>query len=181
MGRTGKMFAIEHWGVEPDLLTTAKSLAAGMPLAAVVGKAEIMDVVHPGGLGGTYSGNPVACAAALAVLEVFEEENMLEKSVALGEKLWTRFETWKEKFGIVKSIRGKGGMIGLELVNTETGEPAADETMQLVKHCHQNGVVALSCGVYGNVIRSLVPFVITDEQLEKGLAVMEEGLANIDA
>jgi len=181
MGRTGKMFAIEHWGVEPDLITTAKSLAAGMPLAAVVGKAEIMDAVHPGGLGGTYGGNPVACAAALAVLEVYEEENMLEKSVVLGEKLWARFKTWKEKFGIVKSIRGKGSMVGLELVNTKTGEPAADETLQLVKHCHNNGVVALSCGVYGNVIRTLVPFVITDEQLEKGLSVMEAGLAKIDA
>ena len=180
MGRTGKMFAIEHWGVEPDLITTAKSLAAGMPLAAVVGKAEIMDSVHPGGLGGTYGGNPLCCAAALAVLEVYEEENMLEKSLALGEKLWARFENWKEKFGIVKSIRGKGGMVGLELVNTETGEPAADETLQLVKHCHQNGVVALSCGVYGNIIRTLVPFVITDEQLEKGLAVMEAGIASID-
>jgi len=181
MGRTGKMFAIEHWGVEPDLITTAKSLAAGMPLAAVVGKAEILDVVHPGGLGGTYGGNPVACAAGLAVLDVFEEENMLEKSVALGEKLWARFESWKEKFGIVKSIRGKGAMIGLELVNAKTGEPAADETLKLVKHCHANAVVAISCGVYGNIIRTLAPFVITDEQLEKGLSVMEEGIAAIDA
>ncbi len=180
MGRTGKMFAIEHWGVEPDLITTAKSLAAGMPLAAVVGKAEIMDVVHPGGLGGTYGGNPVACAAALAVLDVYEEENMLEKSVALGNKLWARFEAWQEKYAIVKSIRGKGSMIGLELVNTQTGDPAADETLKLVKHCHANGVVALSCGTYGNIIRTLVPFVITDEQLEKGLAVMEAGIAKID-
>ncbi|MBW2178744.1 MAG: 4-aminobutyrate--2-oxoglutarate transaminase, partial [Deltaproteobacteria bacterium] len=181
MGRTGKMFAIEHWGVEPDLITTAKSLAAGMPLAAVVGKAEIMDVVHPGGLGGTYSGNPVACAAALAVLDVYEEENMLEKSVALGNKLWARFEAWQKKYAIVKSIRGKGSMIGLELVNTQTGDPAADETLKLVKHCHANGVVALSCGTYGNIIRTLVPFVITNEQLEKGLAVMEAGIAKIDA
>ncbi|MBW2297591.1 MAG: 4-aminobutyrate--2-oxoglutarate transaminase [Deltaproteobacteria bacterium] len=181
MGRTGKMFAIEHWGVEPDLITTAKSLAAGMPLAAVVGKAEIMDVVHPGGLGGTYGGNPVACAAALAVLDVYEEENMLEKSVALGNKLWARFEAWQEKYAIVKSIRGKGSMIGLELVNTQTGDPAADETLKLVKHCHANGVVALSCGTYGNIIRTLVPFVITNEQLEKGLAVMEAGIAKIDA
>ena len=94
--------------------------------------------------------------------------------------MWARFETWKEKFGIVKSIRGKGSMVGLELVNTKTGEPAADETLQLVKHCHNNGLVALSCGVYGNVIRTLAPFVITDEQLEKGLSVMEAGLAKID-
>ena len=181
MGRTGKMFAIEHWGVEPDLITTAKSLAAGMPLAAVVGKAEIMDVVHPGGLGGTYGGNPVACEAALAVLDVFEEENMLEKSVALGEKLWARFGEWKEKFAIVKSIRGKGAMVGLELVNPKTGQPAADETLQLVKHCHANGVVAISCGSYGNIIRTLVPFVITDQQLEKGLSVVEAGISKIDA
>ncbi len=112
MGRTGKMFAIEHWGVEPDLITVAKSLAAGMPLAAVVGKQEIMDSVHSWGLGGTYGGNPVACAAALAVLDAFEEENMLAKSVALGEKLKARFEKWQKDFSIIGEIRGLGAMLG---------------------------------------------------------------------
>jgi 4-aminobutyrate aminotransferase/(S)-3-amino-2-methylpropionate transaminase len=179
MGRTGKMFAIEHWGVEPDLITVAKSLAAGMPLAAVVGKAEIMDVVHPWGLGGTYGGNPVACAAALAVLKVFEEENMLEKSVALGRKLKSRFEQWQKKFDILGEIRGLGAMLGIELVKGPDKTPAAEETGKLVKYCNDNGLVALGCGTYGNIVRVLAPFVITDEQLEKGLSIMEEGLAAI--
>jgi 4-aminobutyrate aminotransferase/(S)-3-amino-2-methylpropionate transaminase len=179
MGRTGKMFAIEHWGVEPDLITVAKSLAAGMPLAAVVGKAEIMDVVHPWGLGGTYGGNPVACAAALAVLKVFEEENMLEKSVALGRKLKSRFEQWQKKFDILGEIRGLGAMLGIELVKGPDKTPAAEETGKLVKYCNDNGLLALGCGTYGNIIRVLAPFVITDAQLEKGLSIMEEGLAAI--
>jgi len=177
MGRTGKMFAIEHWGVEPDMITVAKSLAAGMPLAAVVGRAEIMDAVHAWGLGGTYGGNPVACAAGLAVLEVFEEENMLEKSVALGEKLKARFETWQQQFDIIGEIRGLGAMLGLELVKGEKREPAADEAKQLAGFCLEKGLMVLACGTYGNVIRVLAPFVITDEQLEKGLGIMEEGLA----
>jgi 4-aminobutyrate aminotransferase/(S)-3-amino-2-methylpropionate transaminase len=179
MGRTGKMFAIEHWGVEPDLITVAKSLAAGMPLAAVVGKAEIMDVVHPWGLGGTYGGNPVACAAALAVLKVFEEENMLEKSVALGRKLKSRFEQWQNQFDILGEIRGLGAMLGIELVKGSNKTPAAEETGKLVKYCNENGLLALGCGTYGNIIRVLAPFVITDVQLEKGLSIMEEGLAAI--
>ena len=179
MGRTGKMFAIEHWGVEPDLITVAKSLAAGMPLAAVVGKAEIMDAVHAWGLGGTYGGNPVACAAGLAVLEVFEEENMLAKSVALGEKLQARFEKWQQQFDIVGEIRGLGAMLGLELVKGKNREPAADEAKQLTSFCLAKGLMLLSCGSYGNIIRVLAPFVITDEQLEKGFGILEEGLAHI--
>jgi 4-aminobutyrate aminotransferase/(S)-3-amino-2-methylpropionate transaminase len=179
MGRTGKMFAIEHWGVEPDLITVAKSLAAGMPLAAVVGKQEIMDSVHSWGLGGTYGGNPVACAAALAVLDVFEEENMLAKSVALGEKLKARFEKWQKDFSIIGEIRGLGAMLGLEFVKGENKEPAADEAKQLAAYCLGKGLLVLVCGSYGNVVRILAPFVITDEQLEKGLSIMEEGLKEI--
>ena len=177
MGRTGKMFAIEHWGVEPDLIVVAKSLAAGMPLAAVVGKADIMDAVHAWGLGGTYGGNPVACAAGLAVLDVFEEENMLEKSVALGEKLKARFEKWQQQFEIIGGIRGMGAMLGLELVRGENREPAAEDAKQLTAFCLEKGLVLLSCGSYGNIIRVLAPFVITDEQLQKGLAIIEEGLS----
>ena len=177
MGRTGKMFAVEHWGVEPDLITVAKSLAAGMPLAAVVGRAEIMDAVHAWGLGGTYGGNPVSCAAGLAVMEVFEEENMLAKSVALGEKLKARFETWQKQFDIIGEIRGLGAMLGLELVKGANREPAADEAKQLAGCCLEKGLMVLACGTYGNIIRVLAPFVITDEQLEKGLGIMEEGLA----
>ena len=177
MGRTGKMFAIEHWGAEPDLIVVAKSLAAGMPLAAVVGKADIMDAVHAWGLGGTYGGNPVACAAGLAVLEVFEEEEMLEKSVALGEKLKARFEKWQKEFSLVGEIRGLGAMLGLELVKGENRQPAADEAKQLTAFCLEKGLILLSCGSYGNIIRVLAPFVITDEQLEKGLTTIEEGLS----
>jgi len=179
MGRTGKMFAMEHWSVEPDMITVAKSLAAGMPLAAVVGKAEIMDSVHPWGLGGTYSGNPVTCAAALAVLEVFETDQMLEKSIALGQKLRIRFEQLQKKFNMINEIRGLGAMLGFELVKGPNKEPATTEAKQLVDFCNDNGLVILACGSYGNIIRILAPFVITDDQLEKGLSIMEEGLVNI--
>lgn len=179
MGRTGKMFAIEHWGVEPDMITIAKSLAAGMPLAAVVGKQEIMDSVHSWGLGGTYGGNPVSCAAALAVLDVFEEENMLAKSIALGEKLKDRFEKWQKDFSVIGEIRGLGAMLGLEFVKGENKGPAADEAKQLAAYCLDKGLLILVCGSYGNVVRVLAPFVITDEQLEKGLAIMEDGLRKI--
>ena len=179
MGRTGKMFAIEHWGVEPDMVIVAKSLAAGMPLAAVVGKQEIMDSVHSWGLGGTYGGNPVACAAGLAVLDAFEEENMLAKSVALGEKLKTRFEKWQKDFSIIGEIRGLGAMLGLEFVKGANKEPAADEAKQLAAYCLAQGLLILVCGTYGNVVRILAPFVITDEQLEKGLSIMEAGLKEI--
>ncbi len=179
MGRTGKMFAIEHWGVEPDLITVAKSLAAGMPLAAVVGKQEIMDAVHAWGLGGTYGGNPVACAAGLAVLDVFEEENMLEKSVALGEKLQARFKIWQKEFDIIGEIRGLGAMLGLEFIKGANKEPAADEAKQMAARCLEKGLLILVCGSYGNIVRILAPFVITDDQLEKGLSIMEAALKEI--
>ena len=179
MGRTGKMFAIEHWNVEPDLVIVAKSLAAGMPLAAVIGKQEIMDSVHAWGLGGTYGGNPVACAAGLAVLDIFEEENMLAKSVALGEKLKARFEKWQKDFSLIGEIRGLGAMLGLALVKGSKKEPAADEAKQLAAYCLGKGLLILVCGSYGNVVRVLAPFVITDAQLEKGLSILEEGLKEI--
>ncbi len=179
MGRTGKMFAIEHWGVEPDLITVAKSMGAGMPIAAVVGRKEIMDSVHPWGLGGTYSANPVASAAALAVLEVFEEEDMLGKAKALGQKLNERFEAFRKKYRIVSEIRGLGAMLGLALVKGDAAEPAADEAKKLTAFCLERGLIILVCGTYSNVVRVLVPFVITDEQLEKGLAILEQGLAEV--
>lgn len=178
MGRTGKMFAIEHWKVEPDIVAVGKSLAAGMPIAAVVGKMEIMDSVHPWGLGGTYGANPVACAAALAVLEVYEEENMLDKSIALGKKLQKAFSRFKEKYRIIASIRGLGAMLGLELTK-KNNEPATSESKMLSEICLDNGLIILTCGSYGNVVRVLVPFVVADEQLEKGLSIMEMGLKEI--
>ncbi|MGB8427168.1 MAG: 4-aminobutyrate--2-oxoglutarate transaminase, partial [Desulfobacterales bacterium] len=160
MGRTGKMFAIEHWGVEPDLITVAKSLGAGMPISAVVGRKEIMDAVHPFGLGGTYSGNPVASAAALAVLEVFEEEDMLGKANALGEKLLQRFQTFRDRYPIVGEIRGLGAMRGLALVKGAARQPAADEAKRLAAFCLERGLIILVCGTYSNVVRVLVPFVV---------------------
>lgn len=178
MGRTGKMFAIEHWGVEPDLMTVAKSLAAGMPLSAVVGKTEIMDCVHPGGLGGTYGANPLSCAAGLAVMEIFEEENLLEKSVKLGDTLLARFEKWQKQFSLVDEVRGLGAMLGMALTRAD-GTPAADEAKNMAAFCYEKGLIMLVCGIYGNVIRVLTPLVITDEQLEKGLSIMEEGLTAI--
>ena len=178
MGRTGKMFAIEHWGVEPDIVTVAKSLAAGMPLSAVVGRAEIMDSVHVSGLGGTYGANPVACRAGLAVMEIFEQEDILGKAQVLGEKLQKRFDEFKGRYEIIGDVRGKGPMLALELVrDRETKEPAADEAKALVKTCFEKGLLLLSCGTFGNVIRPLMPLTITDGQLERGLAIMEEGLA----
>ncbi len=180
MGRTGKMFAIEHWGVEPDLITVAKSLAAGMPLSAVVGKAEIMDSVHPGGLGGTYGANPVCCAAGLAVMDIFEEENLLEKSKKLGDTLLARFEQWQKDFALVGEVRGLGAMLGVALTMAD-GTPATDEAKNLSTFCYEKGLIILVCGIYGNVIRVLTPLVIADEQLEKGLSIMEEGLTAISA
>lgn len=179
MGRTGKMFAMEHWGVVPDLVTVAKSLAAGMPLSAVVGKAEIMDCVHPGGLGGTYGANPIACAAAHAVLDIFEEENLLEKSISIGNKLSETFGTWKKKFHVIGEIRGIGAMRGLTLINKD-GSPSAEKAGQVSKYCFSKGLITLVCGVHGNVIRVLMPLVIEDEQLQRGLDIMEEGIAKVN-
>ena len=177
MGRTGKMFALEHWKVESDLTIVAKSLAAGMPLSAVVGKTEIMDSPHVGGLGGTYGGNPLCCRAALAVLAIFEEEDLLKKARVLGKKLRQRFDAWEQKFELIGEVRGLGPMLALELVkDRETKEPAADEAKRLVEFCHKKGLILLACGNFGNVIRTLMPLVIEDEQLERGLAIMEEGL-----
>jgi 4-aminobutyrate aminotransferase/(S)-3-amino-2-methylpropionate transaminase len=180
MGRTGKMFAMEHWNLEPEVVTVAKSLAAGMPLSAVVGKQEIMDAPHTGGLGGTYGGNPVCCSAALAVLEVFQEEKILEKAQALGKKLRHRLDPWQQKFELIGEVRGLGPMLALELVKDRvTKEPAADEAKALVKFAYERGLVLLSCGNFSNVIRLLMPLVISDDQLERGLAIMEEGFTAV--
>jgi len=180
MGRTGKLFAIDHWGIQPDLITTAKSLAGGMPLSAVTGRAEIMNMPHPGGLGGTYGGNPLSCAAALAVLKIFLEDGLLKKAEELGEKLQKRFSAMQEKYEIIGEVRGKGPMLALELVrDRNTKEPAGDEAKKLTKLCYDKGLVILSCGSFGNVVRFLMPLVITDEQLERGLGILEESLQEV--
>ena len=181
IGRTGKMLAMEHYNIEPDLVTLAKSLAAGMPLSAVVGKREIMESPGMGSLGGTYSGNPVSCAAALAALDVIEEDSLLSRAETIGNKIKSRFESWKERFELVGDVRGLGAMVAMELVNDrESKEPAAEKAKALVKFSHENGLILLSCGTYGNVIRTLVPLVASDEELERGLAIMEEGLSVLE-
>ena len=181
MGRTGTMFAMEHYQVEADLTTVAKSLAAGMPLSAVVGKKDIMDSVHPGGIGGTYGGNPVSCSAALAVMDIFESENLLVKAQQLGVKLRSRLDQFKQQYELVGDVRGIGPMLAMELVkDRKTKTPAADEAKALLKHCFDRGLIVLACGGYGNVIRLLMPLVIEDEQLEKGLTILEEGLSALN-
>ena len=179
-GRTGKFFAIEHWGIDPDIITSAKSLAGGMPLGAVTGRKDMMEVPHVGGLGGTFSGNPVCCRAALAVLEILIEDGLLDVAGSLGESVSSRFQQFSERFEIIGEVRGKGPMLAMELVrDRDTKAPATEEAKKLVQYCYEKGLVILSCGNYGNVIRTLMPFVITDEQLERGLGILEEGLEEI--
>jgi 4-aminobutyrate aminotransferase/(S)-3-amino-2-methylpropionate transaminase len=176
-GRTGKLFASEHYGIEPDLLVTAKSLGGGLPLAAVTGRAEIMDAPGPGGLGGTFAGNPLSCAAALAVLDMFEHKNLLARANELGEQFQQRARQWQKKFPIIGDVRGLGGMRAIELVKSmQTREPAPDETKQVGKYCYEHGLITLSAGSYGNVIRVLVPLVATPEQMDEGLDVLEAAL-----
>ena len=180
IGRTGTMYAMENYGVEPDITTSAKSLAGGLPLSAVIGRKEVMDSVHAGGVGGTYGGNPVACAAALAVFDIFENDGLLEQAQSLGKKLRERLDGFKEQFEVVGDVRGLGPMMALELVeDRETKKPALNETIALVRYCLEKGLVILKCGRYNNVIRLAMPLVITDEQLNKGLDIMEEGLSVI--
>jgi len=179
-GRTGTFFAIEHWGVAPDLILSAKSLAGGMPLSAVTGRADLMNAPHVGGLGGTYGGNPVSCRAALAVIEVLLEDGMLERAKSLGRTLQQRFIDLQENHEIIGEFRGKGPMLALELVkDRETRAPATEAAKLLVEKCFAKGLILLSCGNYSNVIRTLMPFVITDEQLEKGLSILEESLREL--
>ena len=179
MGRTGKLFACEHFDVTPDIILTGKSLGAGLPIAAVTGKAEIMDAPHVGGLGGTYGGNPVSCKAGLAVLDLLNDD-MLEMAVQLGDKVRGRFVNLQEKYEIIGDVRGLGPMIGMELVKDRASkEPAGDEAAELVKRCYEKGLIVIRCGPYHNVIRILMPFVITDDQLEEGFAILEDRLREI--
>ncbi len=177
MGRTGKMFAMEHYGVEADFTVVAKSLAAGMPLSGVVGRKDLMDSVHPFGIGGTYGANPVSIRAALAVLEIFEEENLLERAEALGRKVKSRLDAFKKKYEIIGDVRGLGPMLAMELVkDRERKDPAPDQAKELAKFCVDRGLLILVCGNLSNVVRLLMPLVITDDQMETGLTIMEEGL-----
>ncbi len=159
--RTGKLFAVEHYGIEPDLMTMAKSLAGGLPLSGVVGKAHIMDAPEPGGLGGTYGGSPLGCAAAHAVLDVIEDEQLCERSAAIGKRMIERIESMKRhaESAPIGDVRGLGAMVAFELVKARGGhEPDADKVKQLTAKALQHGLILLSCGIYGNTIRLLAPF-----------------------
>jgi len=173
-GRTGKMFCVEHSGVVPDLLTTAKSLGGGLPIGGVTGKAEIMDSVHVGGLGTTYGGNPLACAAALAVLEAFEEEDLLSRADVIGERVMGAMREIQERHpDFVGDVRGRGAMAAMELVkDPESKTPDKERTARIVEAALQEGLLLLTAGQYSNVIRTLMPFVITDEELEEGLSIL---------
>ena len=179
MGRAGRWYAIEdEEGVIPDIVLTAKSLGAGFPISAVTGRAEMMDAVHPGGLGGTYGGNPVAAAAALAVLDKIEREGLLERSRALGETITARFRAFAERYPAIGEVRGRGAMCAIELVtDRETKEPlGADAMNAIVRRCLENGVIVLTAGTYGNVVRLLPPLTIDDALLEDGLNVLDEAI-----
>src|SRR5712692_7396951 len=176
-GRTGKLFACEHSGIEPDIVVTAKSLGGGLPLAAVTGRADVMDSPGPGGLGGTFAGNPLSCAAALAVLDIFERENLLARANELGDRFQRRARQWQKQWPIVGDIRGLGGMQAIELVkSSDQREPATDETKQVTEYCYEHGLITITAGSYSNVIRVLVPLVVTGEQMDQGLDVLGAAL-----
>ena len=175
--RTGAMFASEHFGIEPDLITTAKGIAGGMPLAGVTGRAEIMDASHTGGLGGTYGGNPVACAAALATIEAYQEENLAERAVEIGRTLVARMQEAATSDSRIGEVRGLGAMIGVEFVDPATGAPDGALAGAIAKQAIAEGVIVLTCGTYGNVIRFLPPLSINDALLHEGLDVVLGALA----
>ncbi|MGD0273039.1 MAG: 4-aminobutyrate--2-oxoglutarate transaminase [Gaiellaceae bacterium] len=177
-GRTGAMFAIEHYGIEPDLIVVAKALASGLPLSGVLGKAEIMDAPHEGAIGGTYVGNPVALAAANAVLDVIEAENLIDRAKALGETIGARMRAWQDRFEQIGDVRGRGAMLAIELVrDRESKEPAPELATRVIEETLQRGLLLLKAGIYSNCLRVLVPLVISDAELAEALDVWEEALA----
>ena len=179
-GRTGKMFASCYWkeaGCEPDIITSAKSIAGGVPLSAIIARTEILDAVPAGVIGGTFGGNALACAAALKVIEVMERDHLCERSLEIGDKIRTAFNNWKEKYAVVGDIRGLGGMVGIEFVkDRKTKEPNASLVSALIKECAAHGLLIENAGTYGNVVRFLAPLVITDEQLDAGLTILEDAI-----
>jgi 4-aminobutyrate aminotransferase/(S)-3-amino-2-methylpropionate transaminase len=180
-GRTGKMFASEDENIEPDLITTAKGIAAGLPLSGVTGRAEIMDSIHLSGLGGTYGGNPVACAAALGAIEVIEQDNLVARAKKIGEIMHQALTAMMKKYPIIGEVRGRGAMQAIELVKPGTTEPNPEALTAAIKYCISKGVLILSAGTYANVIRLLPPLVIEEDLLRDGLAVLDEALASITA
>ncbi len=177
-GRTGAMFACEHYGLIPDIITTAKSLAGGLPLAAVTGRADVMEAAQPGGLGGTYGGNPLACAAALAVLDAMERERIPERARRAGERIAGRFRSWAESYPCIGDVRGLGAMVGMELVGDPVSRtPDKALTGRLLAAALERGLILLSSGTYGNVVRVLAPLTTENAVLDEGLEAMEEALA----
>ena len=178
--RTGALFASERLGLEPDLITMAKSLSGGLPLAAVTGRAEIMDAPGIGGLGGTFAGNPAACEVALAVLDIIEKENLNARANQLGDRFRKRATEWQKRWDLVGEVRGLGAMQALELVRDRaTREPADTETKQIAQYCYEHGLITITAGSYGNIIRVLVPLVITDAQMDEALDVLESAIATV--
>jgi 4-aminobutyrate aminotransferase/(S)-3-amino-2-methylpropionate transaminase len=178
--RTGKFFAIQHYDVEPDLITVAKSIAAGLPLSGVIGKAEIMDAPGDSAIGGTYVGNPVAQAAALAVLDVIDEEGLCERAAGLGETMRARMQSWQERWSQIGDVRGLGAMLAIELVrDPATKEPAADAATEVVEEAARHGLLLLKSGIYSNCIRVLTPLVLSDAELDEALGVWEEALEHV--
>lgn len=179
-GRTGKMFAMEHYNVEPDIIVTAKSLAGGTALSAVTGRAEIMDAPQAGGLGGTYGGNPLACAAALATIDFMEKERLVERSQEIGDRTIKRFTEMQEEYNVIGDVRGLGAMVAMELVKDRiTREPDGEATGFVVKRCYEQGLLILRAGGSHNVIRTLMPLVITNDQLDEGLSILEQAIKEI--
>lgn len=177
-GRTGTWFAIEQSGIAPDLITMAKSMAGGFPISAVVGRAEVMDAPAPGGLGGTYAGSPLGCAAALAVLQVFEKEKLLERSQTLGQRITSRLKKLAAQQPAIADVRGLGAMVALELCkNGDVHQPDADLTKRLCAEATKLGLILLSCGTYGNVVRILVPLTASDAIVDEGLDMLEAAMA----
>ena len=178
--RTGRFFGVEHSGVEPDLICVAKSIASGLPLSGVIGRAEIMDAPALGGVGGTYVGNPVAQAAALAVLDVIDDEGLVERSAAMGETIRTRMLAWQERWAAIGDVRGLGSMLAIELVSDPaTRKPSKELANRVTEEAFRRGLLLITCGVYGNCIRVLVPLVISDAELEEALGAWEEALESV--
>ncbi|MGZ5414439.1 MAG: aminotransferase class III-fold pyridoxal phosphate-dependent enzyme, partial [Aeromicrobium sp.] len=171
--RTGKLFACEHEEVVPDIIVTAKGVAGGLPLAAVTGRAEIMDAPHIGGLGGTYGGNPLACAAALAVIETIREDGLVNRAATIGSTMLNRLHLLQADDDRIGDVRGRGAMIAVELVKSGTSEPDPDLTRSTALAAHQQGLIVLTCGTYGNVLRFLPPLVMPEDLLDEGLTILE--------
>jgi 4-aminobutyrate aminotransferase/(S)-3-amino-2-methylpropionate transaminase len=180
LGRTGTLFACEQFGIEPDILLTAKSLGSGLPISSITGRAEIMDHPIVGGLGGTFGGNPLACRAALAVLEKIERENLCVRAKEIGESVIERFHGFQKVFSIIGDVRGLGAMCAMELVKSrDTKEPAKGATEEFTQRALKKGVITITAGTFGNVIRTLMPLVISDAELDEGLNIMETILGEI--